>query len=123
METDDLNLENAIELVPVVEIKEGLLGLVFPAMSLRDQLRQARLQGVSMETLPTPGSYDESEDAYDADADIRAGRFDRVEYAIMQHSKDSSKANPDVSKESSNAAMVSTPTQLVQNEAAPAADV
>lgn len=120
---DVSNLENAIESVPVVEIKEGLPGLVFPATSLRDQLRQARLQGVSMETLPTPGSYDDSEDAYDADADIRAGRFDRVEYAIMQQSKDSSRANPDVSKETSNSAMVSTPTQVIQNEAAPAADV
>lgn len=54
------------------------------AIPLRDQLRQARSAGVSLDVVPTPQSFDEEEWGYDPESDIRTSKFDRAEYAQAQ---------------------------------------
>lgn len=60
----------------------------FVAISLRDQIRQARKFGVSMECLPLPAAYDEDEYALDPNADLRVSRFDRADLSMQKSTKD-----------------------------------
>lgn len=57
------------------------------AIPLRDQIRQARKFGVSMECLPLPAAYDEDEYLIDPNADIRVSRFDRADILASKTAK------------------------------------
>lgn len=53
---------------------------LFQAKSLRDQLRLAKLEGVSLDSVPTVREFDEDEGVIDPEASLRMSRFDRADY-------------------------------------------
>lgn len=57
----------------------------FIHMSLRDQLRKARREGVSPDVVPGNPAYDEDDVGLyvDPDGDIRDGRMDKAERAFV----------------------------------------